>query len=159
MAATLEDPESLLRNPGSSVERFRNRLRRMHDRRHADSPAAPLENADVEVEEPHTASQPPPQELQGREHPESNTLLESLAPRLTDWLSQELVERIPAGVEAHFGARRHALVEDIASESAHRAVDALLDSDPFLEVISDVIRAEVRSQTAKLLPAAAFQSY
>lgn len=56
-----------------------------------------------------------------------------MAPHLLDWLSQELTERVTKGVDAHLGTQRHACVQEIVNESAHGALDALLDSDAFLE--------------------------
>lgn len=62
-----------------------------------------------------------------------------MAPRLTVWLSQDLEERIPIGVDGHFGMRHRALEEAITKKSADRAVDALQDSDAFLEMLPDSI--------------------
>lgn len=58
---------------------------------------------------------------------------------MNEGLSQSLAERIAIGVEAHFRWRRHALMEEVASESARCAMDALLDSHAFQEVIFGVI--------------------
>lgn len=111
----------------------------------------PQENTVVEVEVPLTELQPPPPqeiEVQEQDSPKLNTLIETLAPRLTDWLSQKLRERIHIGVEAHFGPRRQVLVYAVATESGHRAVEALLDSESFLEVILEVILGSHPNRTA-----------
>lgn len=155
--ALLDDPERLLPNAGSSVERFRQCLSRPNDPRIAATYATPQKNTTVEVEEPKTASQPLQlQEIRAQGAIEPGTLTAFMAPRLTDWLSQVLAKRIPAGAETHLGSGNHALVEEITIESAHRAADALLDLDVFLDVISDVSRAETCSHTTHLQPVAAF---
>lgn len=158
-----ENTENILRNNPfeavGSVERFRKRLRRVHELRSADLPAAPQENTAVKVEETKTESQPPPsQEIEALGSRDFTTLIETLAPHFTKWLSQELAERIPVGLKAHFEPRRHVLVEELATESTYRAVETLLDSEHFLEVISDVIRADVRTQAALLQSVAAHQT-
>lgn len=80
-----------------------------------------------------------------------------MAPRLTHRLSQKFAERIPARVEKHLVSCNLAVVEEIVIESAHRAADAILGSYAFLEIISDVIRAEIFSQTTQQQPVATFQ--
>lgn len=76
--------------------------------------------------------------MQAQGPQELETHLESMAPRLTDCLSEELTERITTCFDAHFGTLSHELMEDIANESMHRAKDVPLDSDAFLEVRSEV---------------------
>lgn len=137
-----------MRNAGSIVYRFWQRLRRLHIPRQVDLAAAPNGNTPVEIEESHSASQPPPQEVQAQGFQVIETLLESLALCLANWLSYELTEWITVGVDAHFKTCRHAHWEEISKESAHRAVDALLDFYVLFYMTKEVTRAAICSQIA-----------
>lgn len=112
-----EDPERLPKSAGSIVNRFWQCFRRLPDPRRADPTAAPQEHNPVEIKALHTTSQLSPQKCQTQRPQEMETLLESMVRRLTDWFSQELAEQISTGVDAHFGARRHALLDaDVISD-------------------------------------------